>query len=136
MPISALDEGVVRAIGSTSIIADACAAVKELIDNALDAGASTITIEIASNTLESIQVKDNGHGIPAEDRLLVCRHSCTSKLRSLEELSQVGGTSLGFRGEALASIAETCNGVTVTTRVHGEIVGSSLTYGRDGELVK
>lgn len=136
MPINALDTDVVRAIGATSVISDACAAVKELIDNALDASATSITIEIAANTVDSIQVKDNGHGIPSADRSLVCMQSCTSKLQTLDELQHIGSSSLGFRGEALASIAELSGSITVLTRVGDEKVGSSSSYGRDGTLLR
>lgn len=108
--------------------------VKELIDNALDARATTVNVEISQNTLDVIQVKDNGTGIGVQDRQLLCKRGCTSKIRSLEDLSRLGGSFLGFRGEALASIAELSNAVTITTRIDGEIVGSSLTFGSSGML--
>lgn len=136
MPITALPQNIVRAIGSTSVITDPCSIVKELLDNALDASATSVFIEISQNTLGVIQVKDNGHGIPSEDHAVVCRRTFTSKIQTVEDLRKIGGSSLGFRGEALASVAEMSGGVAVTTRVAAEVVGSAIKYGRNGELVR
>ena len=127
MPIEALPESTSRVIGSTLVLNDAKSVVKELVDNALDARATAISVEISQNTLDVIQVKDNGSGIGVEDRQLLCKRGCTSKIRSLDDLSRLGGSYLGFRGEALASIAELSHSVTITTRVDGEMVGTALT---------
>ncbi|OGM50912.1 DNA mismatch repair protein [Aspergillus bombycis] len=135
MPITALPPATVRAIGSTSVISDPCAVVKELVDNALDASATSIGIEISPNTIDVIQVKDNGHGIPSNDHAFVCKRTFTSKIQTVEDLQTLGGKSLGFRGEALASAAEVSGGVTVTTRAEAEMVGTSIKYGRNGELI-
>lgn len=134
--VQALPEGLIRHLGSTQSITDASSVVKELLDNALDAHATTINIEIAANTLDSIQLRDNGHGIAAEDRLMVARRHCTSKLRVLEELKTVAATSLGFRGEALASMAAMSGGMTVLTRVPGEDTAIRLEIAKNGEVVK
>lgn len=136
MPIEALSQTTIRAIGSSSVISDACSVVKELLDNALDASASTIVIEISQNTLDVIQVKDNGHGIPAEDHAFVCMRSFTSKINTVDDLKNIGGKYLGFRGVALASAAEMSSSVTVTTRVETELTGSSVKYGRNGEVIR
>lgn len=136
MPIAALPQSTAQAIGSTSALSDACSVVKELLDNALDASASSIFIEISQNTVDVIQVKDNGHGIPPEDHGLVCKRSFTSKIQSLEDLRKVGGHSLGFRGQALASASEMSGSLTVFTRVDTQVVGSSLKYDRAGELIR
>ncbi|KAL5357320.1 hypothetical protein BJX96DRAFT_163005 [Aspergillus floccosus] len=132
MPITALPQDTARAIGSTSVISDPCSVVKELLDNALDASATSVFIEISQNTVDVIQVKDNGRGIPPSDHALVCRRAHTSKIATVEDLKKIGGSSLGFRGEALASTAEVSGGVTVTTRVETEPVASVIKYGRDG----
>ncbi|KKK16029.1 hypothetical protein ARAM_004614 [Aspergillus rambellii] len=126
MPIAALPQTTVRAIGSTSVISDPCSIVKELLDNALDASASSVSIEISQNTVDVIQVKDNGHGIPSPDQGLVCRRSFTSKILTLDDLMKIGGKSLGFRGEALASAAEGSGSLTISTRVETDVVGSAL----------
>ncbi|EDN10469.1 predicted protein [Histoplasma mississippiense (nom. inval.)] len=112
MSIAQLPPDTIRAVRSNSVLSDPCALAKELIDNSLDAGATCISVEVAANTLDTIQVKDNGTGIHPNDRHLVCKRSCTSKLRSIDDLENIGGSTLGFRGEALASAAEMC-GTTV-----------------------
>ncbi|KAL6233468.1 hypothetical protein BDW75DRAFT_190873 [Aspergillus navahoensis] len=135
MPIVALPPTTVRAIGSTSIISDPCSLAKELLDNALDASATSVSVEISHDTVDLIQVKDNGHGIPADDYTVVCKRTFTSKIRTVEDLRNVGGKSLGFRGEALASAAEISGSLMVSTRIGTDPVGSSLRYGRNGELI-
>jgi DNA mismatch repair protein MutL len=132
--IAALPLTTTRQIGSGQVLVDPSSVVKELIDNALDARAKSIFVDVTANTIDSIQVKDDGHGIPAEDRALVCRRYCTSKIRDLDDLKELGGKWLGFRGEALSSMAELSNTLSVTTRVEGEPVAVKLSYGRDGEL--
>jgi DNA mismatch repair ATPase MutL len=132
--IKALPPTTVRQLGSSQVLVDANSVVKELIDNALDARATAIFVDIASDTLSSIQVKDNGHGIPAEDRALVCRRYCTSKIRDFHDLRGIGGSWLGFRGEAMASMVEMSGAVDIITRVEGEPVAVLLKYGRNGEL--
>lgn len=136
MAIQALPDTTVRTLGATQALTDASSIVKELIDNSLDANATSISVEIHSNTLDFIQVRDNGHGIAPEDRPLVARRYCTSKITHDDELKDIGGTSLGFRGEALASAAELCGSLTISTRVEGEIVAAALTIDRKGEVIK
>ena len=136
MPIIALPSSTVRAIGSTSVLKDGTSVVKELVDNALDAHASSITVEISANTVDIIQVKDNGHGILPDDRGLICRPSFTSKIRTIDDLRNVGGRTLGFRGIALASAADICECLTVTTRVEGEVVAVPSKFGRDGGFLR
>lgn len=134
MPITALPKSTAQAIGSTSVISDPCSVVKELLDNALDASATSVGIEISQNTLDLIQAKDNGHGIPSEDHAFVCRRTFTSKIQTLDDLRRVGGKSLGFRGQALASAAEISGAVNIFTRAESESVGTCIKYGRNGEL--
>ncbi|KAF2253273.1 hypothetical protein BU26DRAFT_419971 [Trematosphaeria pertusa] len=132
--IAALPQSTVRQLGSSQVLIDPSSAVKELIDNALDARASAVFVDIANNTLDSIQVKDTGHGIPQEDRPLVCRRYCTSKIRDFDDLKEVRGRWLGFRGEAMTSMAEMSGTLEITTRVEGEPVAVKLKYGRNGKL--
>ena len=132
--IAALPPTTARQIGSGQVLVDPSSVVKELIDNALDSRAKSIFVDLTANTIDSIQVKDDGHGIPAEDRSLVCRRYCTSKIRDFHDLRNVGGKWLGFRGEALSSMAEMSGTLHVTTRVEGEPVAVKLKYGRNGEL--
>ena len=135
MSIKALPQTAVRAIGAAQVLTDSSAVVKELVDNALDARATSIAVEIHANTIDSIQVRDNGHGIPPQDRPLVARRYCTSKLTDADDLAYIGGSSLGFRGEALASAAEMSGGMTVTTRVEGEQVATALKIDQQGEVI-
>ncbi|KAF2705199.1 hypothetical protein K504DRAFT_471695 [Pleomassaria siparia CBS 279.74] len=132
--IQALPPTTVRQIGSTQVLVDPSSVVKELIDNALDARATAIFIDITANAIDSIQVKDNGHGISSEDRALVCRRYCTSKIRDFNDLKEVGGKWLGFRGEAMASMAEMSGALSISTRVEGEPVAVLMKFGRSGEL--
>ncbi|KAL8764817.1 MAG: hypothetical protein Q9209_007861 [Squamulea sp. 1 TL-2023] len=134
MTIAALPSQTVRAIGSTQALTDSASVVKELVDNALDAQATSIGIEISTNTLDVIQVKDNGHGIDPIDRPLACKRYCTSKIRDLEDLAKIGGASLGFRGEALASAVELSGAVTLTTRIMGEATAVNLKVSQNGEV--
>ncbi|RMZ79408.1 hypothetical protein DV738_g3299, partial [Chaetothyriales sp. CBS 135597] len=123
-------------ISSSLVLNDAASVVKELIDNALDARAGTVCIEISSNALDLIQVRDNGTGVDVEDRQHLCKPGHTSKIRTIDELAALGGTCLGFRGQALASLTQLSGSVKITTRIDGEIVGSALTYGSEGNLLR
>jgi DNA mismatch repair protein MutL len=134
MSIHALPPTTVRTLGASQVLNDSVAIVKELLDNSLDARATSISIEISSNTLDSIQVRDNGHGIPAQDRTLVAKPHCTSKINGEDDLRVIGGSSLGFRGEALASIAEMSGSLTITTRVASEQVATALKINQRGEV--
>lgn len=136
MPIAALSDITTSAITSSLVLTDAISVVKELLDNALDSGATNITIEISANTIDIIQVRDNGTGIGVEDRQLLCKRGYTSKIRTIEDLAQLGGLSLGFRGEALASIAELSKSVALTTRVDGETVATLLSFDSKGKLAR
>ncbi|KAH4214967.1 hypothetical protein HBI70_015340 [Parastagonospora nodorum] len=133
--IAALPPTTARQMGSGQVLVDPSSLVKELIDNALDARAKSIFVDITANTIDSIQVKDDGHGIPAEDRALLCRRYCTSKIRDFYDLKEVGGKWLGFRGEALSSMAEMSGTLAVTTRVEGEPVAVKLNTERDSHPV-
>ena len=108
--------------------------MRRLIDNSLDAHATSISVEISSNTLDVIQVRDNGHGIAPPNRELLCKRYCTSKIVSEADLRDIGGRSLGFRGEALASAAELSGNLFIATRVDGENVAVSLHAARNGGI--
>lgn len=132
--IHALPPSTVKLLGSSQVLADSSSVVKELIENALDARATGIFVEIAANTIDIIQVRDNGHGIAPEDRDSVCLRYYTNKIRDFDELREIGGTWLGFRGEALASMAEMSGSLSVMTRVDGEPVAALLKIQRNGEI--
>ena len=134
MSIAALPSNTVQAIGSSQVLTDSASVVKELIDNALDGRATTIFVEISTNALDVIQVKDNGHGITPGGRSMLGRRYCTSKIRDLQDLKNVGGRSLGFRGEALASAVELSGSMVITTRVEGEPTATSIKVKRQGGI--
>ena len=134
MPIATLPPDTIRAIGASQVLTDSASVVKELVDNALDARASAIFIEISSNGLDVIQVKDNGFGIAPVDRTLICKRYCTSKITGFEDIENIGGQSLGFRGEALASAAELSGFLVISTRVEGESTAVSLKVDRQGSI--
>ncbi|KAK0633350.1 hypothetical protein B0T14DRAFT_506526 [Immersiella caudata] len=121
MSILPLPEEDTRKLGATLSIATPAVLVKELLDNALDAGATTVVVFISPNAVDHIEVRDNGHGIHPSDFDALGRSGYTSKLKSICELANIGPSSLGFRGVALASIT-TASEVTVTTRTSGEPV--------------
>ena len=134
MPITALPPNAVQAIGSSQALSDSASVVKELLDNAIDGGANKISIELSANTLDDIRLKDNGHGIAPDDRTMICKKYCTSKIRSYHDLENVGGRSLGFRGEALASAAELSGSLIITTRIEGEGTAVELKFDRKGQI--
>ncbi|KAI9680102.1 MAG: hypothetical protein M1817_005118 [Caeruleum heppii] len=134
MPITALSSQAVRAIGSSQVLTTPASLVKELIDNALDAEASSVSVEVSLNGLDVIQVKDNGHGIAPEDRQNLARRHHTSKIRDLDDLRLLGGMTLGFRGEALASAAEMAGSLVITTKSEGELVACRMKIRKAGEI--
>ncbi|PUU73255.1 hypothetical protein B9Z19DRAFT_1104006 [Tuber borchii] len=132
MGIKALPDTAVRALGSGQVLTDPASLIKELLDNSLDASATTISIEVSQNVLDVLQVKDNGHGIPPEDREFMAVRYCTSKIRGYEDIQDC--RSLGFRGEALSSAAELAGGLVITTMVEGEKVAMACTCDRVGRI--
>ncbi|WYZ42957.1 hypothetical protein EsH8_VI_000656 [Colletotrichum jinshuiense] len=126
MSISQLSQSTIRQLGSAILIVSPVSVIKELIDNAIDANASIIEISISANTVDKIQVRDNGHGINAQDYDALGRRAHTSKLRSFEELQYKGRQTLGFRGEALASV-NIVSKLRITTKTDQDKVATLLT---------
>ncbi|KAK6503970.1 hypothetical protein TWF506_002187 [Arthrobotrys conoides] len=122
----------VRRLGSTQVITDPLTVIKELVENALDAGATSIIIEASSDLVSHIQVKDNGCGIDPNDRSLMAKPHCTSKISTFDDLLDV--TTLGFRGEALASLANVSGLLTIVTRIKNEAMAVACEIAPDGSL--
>lgn len=121
--IHVLDEVTANQIAAGEVVERPVNAVKELVENAVDAGASSIEVEIADGGMTYIRVTDDGCGMTEEDaKLSVIRHA-TSKISSVDNIYHIA--SLGFRGEALPSIASVSR-ATITTRRHEDVEGTAL----------
>ncbi|XP_075109414.1 DNA mismatch repair protein MLH1 [Nicotiana tabacum] len=129
--IKRLEESVVNRIAAGEVIQRPVSAVKELIENSLDANSTSISVVVKDSGLKLIQVSDDGHGIHYEDLPILCERHTTSKLSKFEDLQTI--SSMGFRGEALASMTYVGH-VTVTTITDGQLYGYRATY-KDGLMV-
>src|SRR5215510_14770368 len=125
-----LPTSVITKIAAGEVIERPASVVKELLENSLDAGATRIDIDIEQGGAELIRVVDNGGGIHADDLALAFSNHATSKLSSADDLFRVH--TLGFRGEALASIGGISQ-VTLQSRPAGEMVGAEITC-RGGQV--
>ena len=121
--IHVLSDQVANQIAAGEVVERPASVVKELLENALDAGATRIRVEVEAGGRKLIRIADNGHGMGRDDALQAFERHATSKLRSSDDLLSIA--TLGFRGEALPSIASVAR-VTLDTRAAEDEVGTSL----------
>jgi DNA mismatch repair protein MutL len=122
--IALLDQNTIDKIAAGEVIERPASVVKELVENAIDAKATAITVEIKEGGISLIRITDNGCGIPKEETALAFLRHSTSKIKSVEDLLCV--TSLGFRGEALSSIAAVAQ-VELITKTKESLTGVRYT---------
>lgn len=119
--IAVLDQNTIDKIAAGEVIERPSSIVKELVENAIDAGATAITVEIREGGISLIRITDNGEGIEGSQVPLAFLRHATSKISKVEDLLNVA--SLGFRGEALSSIAAVCQ-VELITKTAGSLMGT------------
>ena len=119
-----LSPHIANLIAAGEVVERPASVVKELLENAVDAGASKVTIEIRNGGMTFLRVTDDGCGMSPEDAKTAFLRHATSKLRSAEDLAAIG--TMGFRGEALAAIASVSR-VDILTKTPGALVGTGLT---------
>ena len=130
--IKAIDQKSVHKICSGQVILDPSSALKELVENALDAGGTKIEVRLKECGLDMLEVIDNGSGIKPEDYETLAGKHTTSKLANFDDLTRL--STFGFRGEALSSLCAISASVVIQTRTAEQLVGTKLIYDRNGTL--
>lgn len=121
--IVVLDELTINQIAAGEVIERPASVVKELVENSIDAGATKIDIEVQNGGIKKIKITDNGQGIPEDDMEFAFERHATSKIRKAEDLENV--KSMGFRGEALASVAAIAN-VELVSKTADDTIGHKI----------
>lgn len=132
MPVAKLPLATVKLIGSSQVITSVSSVIKELLENAIDAGAKNIEIKLEKHGLEKIEVRDDGCGISCSDIPYVCLPSYTSKISGFSDLENL--CSYGFRGEALSSLCAVSQ-VSITTKTSDDVVAKCFSFGSSGDII-
>ena len=133
--IHVLDDNTINKIAAGEVVERPASVIKELVENAMDAGATRIEVEIMAGGTSFMRVTDNGRGMSAEDAHLAILRHATSKIREVGDLNTVG--TLGFRGEALPTIASVSR-FTLLTRREGDDLGTRVTImgGKEPDFIE
>lgn len=127
-----LDDLTINKIAAGEVIENPSAAIKEMVENSIDAGATSITVEVKNGGKSFIKITDNGKGITKEDLPLSIERHATSKLKQIEDLEKID--SFGFRGEALASIASISK-MTIISKTNDDLTAAKMAV-EAGDILK